>query len=77
MDHIHLEITESGMYGQRSRQDRTLHRFSEKGVGVGTLDDFGTGFSTIANILELPGRLIVKIDKGSGMVICNRKEPVS
>lgn len=41
--------------------DRTLQRFSEKGVKV-ALDDFGTGFSTIANILELPVDY-VKIDK--------------
>ena len=60
MDHIHLEITESE-FTDKEAVDRTLQRFSEKGVKV-ALDDFGTGFSTIANILELPVDY-VKIDK--------------
>lgn len=60
MNHIHLEITESE-FTDKEAVDRTLQRFSEKGVKV-ALDDFGTGFSTIANILELPVDY-VKIDK--------------
>jgi diguanylate cyclase (GGDEF)-like protein len=48
-----LEITESTMMTDAARTDRVLHGLSELGVRL-SVDDFGTGFSSLVNLRNLP-----------------------
>ncbi len=56
-----LEITESTMMAQDERSHRVLHSLSQLGVQV-SVDDFGTGFSSLVNLRNLPVNEI-KIDR--------------
>lgn len=56
-----LEITESTMMADDERSHRVLHSLSELGVQV-SVDDFGTGFSSLVNLRALPVNEI-KIDR--------------
>lgn len=60
MERMHLEITESE-FTDAAAVGRTLRSLKQTGAKV-AMDDFGTGFSTLVNILELPVDF-VKIDK--------------
>jgi diguanylate cyclase (GGDEF)-like protein len=58
---LQLEITESSLVSDPTRVRTVLDRLSEMRVGV-SIDDFGTGSSSLAHLLELPvGEL--KIDR--------------
>jgi EAL domain-containing protein (putative c-di-GMP-specific phosphodiesterase class I) len=48
-----LEITESTMMGDARRATRTLQRLAELGTKI-SVDDFGTGFSSLVNLRHLP-----------------------
>ena len=48
-----LEITESTMMVDAARTDRVLHGLSKLGVRL-SVDDFGTGFSSLVNLRNLP-----------------------
>ncbi len=56
-----LEITESTMMADDERSHRVLHGLSQLGVQV-SVDDFGTGFSSLVNLRQLPVNEI-KIDR--------------
>ena len=58
---LHIELTESLFAGDHGRIVSTLSRLREKGVRV-SIDDFGTGFSSLAYLQNLPID-IVKIDR--------------
>ncbi len=58
---LHLELTESVFAGDRRNIVPTLTHLREKGVTI-SLDDFGTGFSCLADLRRLPVDQI-KIDK--------------
>lgn len=60
MERFHLEITESEFIDKKAVEE-TLYRLKETGAKV-ALDDFGIGFSTLSNIMDLPVDY-VKIDK--------------
>ena len=48
-----LEITESTMMGDPARTHRILRGLSDLGVRL-SVDDFGTGFSSLVNLRHLP-----------------------
>jgi diguanylate cyclase (GGDEF)-like protein/PAS domain S-box-containing protein len=56
-----LELTESAVMLEPSRAQRTLFRLYELGVRL-SIDDFGTGFSSLSNLQRLPLHEL-KIDK--------------
>ena len=58
---LHLELTESVFAGDRRNVIPVLQRFREEGIKI-WLDDFGTGFSCLADLQRLPIDRI-KIDK--------------
>ncbi len=58
---IEIEITESDILQQPEEVGRMLVRFGEMGLRV-SLDDFGTGFSSLTHLRSFPGALI-KIDR--------------
>lgn len=59
--HLVLEITESGLFTSPARASRVLADLTELGVRV-SIDDFGTGFSSLARLRRLPVDEI-KIDR--------------
>jgi diguanylate cyclase (GGDEF)-like protein len=58
---LHIELTESLFAGNQERVGPTLQALREMGVRI-SLDDFGTGFSSLAYLQSLPVDTI-KIDK--------------
>jgi len=64
---ITLEITESAMMANPKRSLRTLLDISEMGIRL-SIDDFGTGFSSLAYLKKLPVDEL-KIDKSFVMDI--------
>jgi diguanylate cyclase (GGDEF)-like protein len=56
-----LEITESTMMQSQQRTERTLANLRDRGIRF-SIDDFGTGFSSLAYLTRLPVSSI-KIDK--------------
>ena len=59
---LQIEVTESGVMGDPEGQaGDMLHRIANLGVGI-SLDDFGTGFSSMAHLRHLPLSEI-KIDR--------------
>ncbi len=59
--HLILEITESTMMQSQEKTERALARLREEGLRF-SIDDFGTGFSSLAYLTRLPVSSI-KIDK--------------
>jgi diguanylate cyclase (GGDEF)-like protein len=66
-DRLTLEVTETGVMSDPLRAAGVLRRLSEAGVGV-SIDDFGTGQTSLAYLKRLPIREL-KIDRSfvSGM----------
>ncbi len=60
-DQLEFEITESAMIADTKSVDGTLERLSTIGIKL-AVDDFGTGFSSLAYLKRLPVQT-VKIDK--------------
>jgi EAL domain-containing protein (putative c-di-GMP-specific phosphodiesterase class I) len=58
---LEIEVTESAMLENLEETKATLQRLSELGVRI-SLDDFGTGFSSLSNLHTLPLDKI-KIDR--------------
>lgn len=56
-----LEITESGMMENLSRSVEVLHSLNQMGINI-SIDDFGTGFSSLSYLKQLPVNEL-KIDK--------------
>ena len=58
---LELEITENTVMADPDRSAAVLHQLKELGLSV-SIDDFGTGFSSLANLRDLPADRI-KIDR--------------
>lgn len=58
---LHIEITESNMMTHSRHSRSVIHQLHELGVSL-SIDDFGTGFSSLAYLKQLPTQTI-KIDK--------------
>ncbi len=58
---LHIEITESNMMTHSRHSRRMISQLHELGVSL-SIDDFGTGFSSLAYLKQLPTQAI-KIDK--------------
>jgi diguanylate cyclase len=58
---VRLEITESAVLADPARAVATMHRLTALGVGL-SIDDFGTGFSSMSHLKNLPVDQI-KIDR--------------
>ena len=60
-ERLELEITERSIYSEEKKVSDLLNRFHELGLKI-SMDDFGTGYNSLKNILEFPFD-IIKIDK--------------
>ncbi|MCW8928653.1 MAG: EAL domain-containing protein [Gammaproteobacteria bacterium] len=69
--HIILEITESAMMSHPERSLDVLNAFSKMGVYL-SIDDFGTGFSSLAYLKKFPVNEL-KIDKSFVMEVDTNK----
>ena len=58
---LNLEITETALAQSKTILADNMHKINEMGVSF-SLDDYGTGYSTITYMMTLPFK-IVKIDK--------------
>ncbi|MEV6305732.1 EAL domain-containing protein [Actinoplanes sp. NPDC051861] len=58
---LRLELTETSIMADPERAIRALHRVCDEGVSV-SVDDFGTGFSSLAQLRRLPAGEL-KIDR--------------
>ena len=58
---LEIEVTESAMFIDPERMDKTLKRFEENDIKI-SLDDFGTGYSSLDRLKHLPFNKL-KIDK--------------
>ena len=58
---LEIEITENAVLAHPDRARAVLQTLSQAGVRI-TIDDFGTGFSSLANLRQLPVQEI-KIDR--------------
>jgi len=50
---LHVELTESMLMTRPEAARATLHRLRERGIRI-SLDDFGTGFSSMSHLRDLP-----------------------
>ena len=71
-DHLVLEITESTMMKSQEKIEQALAIVREKGIRF-SIDDFGTGFSSLAYLTRLPVSSI-KIDKAFVRAIENPEQ---
>jgi EAL domain-containing protein (putative c-di-GMP-specific phosphodiesterase class I) len=67
-----LEVTETAALEEPARTLDILTRLRVKGIGL-SLDDFGTGFSSLTQLYRMPFNEI-KIDKSLGMEIQSSRE---
>lgn len=67
-DFINLEITETAAVNSRTTLLENMNKLIEKGVTF-SLDDYGTGYSNLAYIVDLPVK-IIKIDKSIVQSYC-------
>ena len=61
IESVVIELTESAMLLDIGQESNSVQRFSEKGICL-SIDDFGTGFSSLAYLHMIPAS-IVKIDR--------------
>ncbi len=67
-DQVEFEITESAMISDPASVEQTLERLNDIGIRL-AVDDFGTGFSSLAYLKRLPVQS-VKIDKSFVQNMC-------
>jgi len=73
--HLHLELTESLFMDNLELSSKLLKEFRELGIKI-SIDDFGTGFSSLSYISKLPID-ILKIDKSFVVEIKkDKKNPI-
>lgn len=60
-DQINLEITETAANEAQEIVEENIQKLTNQGIAF-SLDDYGTGYSNISRIMELPFR-IIKLDK--------------
>jgi EAL domain-containing protein (putative c-di-GMP-specific phosphodiesterase class I)/AmiR/NasT family two-component response regulator len=72
LDHIILEITETGVMRDAIRVMDVLTRFRLKGFGL-SMDDFGTGYSSLVQLYRMPFSEL-KIDKSFVMDVDSSEE---
>ncbi|MCA2017287.1 EAL domain-containing protein [Vibrio tritonius] len=72
---IHLEITETAMISNLARLSNVIKRLKNKGIMI-SVDDFGTGFSSISVLKNLSVDFI-KIDKTYVDDICSNEKDQS
>jgi len=70
--HISIEITESAVMNQLDETNMQLLRLRDKGIKI-ALDDYGTGYSSLAYLKNLPID-IIKIDKSFVDGLCCNQE---
>ena len=72
---LHIEITESNMMTHSGHSRRVISQLHELGVSL-SIDDFGTGFSSLAYLKQLPTQTI-KIDKSFvGDIVGNNSDEI-
>lgn len=69
-EYINLEITETAAVMSQTVMEENLEKLSKLGISF-SLDDYGTGYSNIKRITELPLK-IIKLDK---TFACNIEKP--
>ena len=75
VDAVHIEITESAETGKMDLLRRGIRRFREAGFKV-YMDDYGTGYSSLAGLMSSDYDL-VKLDKSLvDEVVCNERSRV-
>jgi len=60
-DRLEIEITESGLIGDHARALKTINDVKKLGIGI-AMDDYGTGYSSLATLRSFPFDKI-KIDR--------------
>jgi len=69
---LDIELTESVLMKISKEKYEFFKFFSDSNIGL-SLDDFGTGFSSIGSLFSIP-IYIVKIDKGLAESLCKHEE---
>jgi EAL domain-containing protein (putative c-di-GMP-specific phosphodiesterase class I) len=66
-DHLIIEVTEDSFLAEPEHARRVIHELRDKGIQV-SIDDYGTGFSSLAYLRDLPAQEL-KIDRSFVMNI--------
>jgi diguanylate cyclase (GGDEF)-like protein len=72
MTDLDIELTESVLLKVSKEKFQFFNFFSDSNIEL-SLDDFGTGFSSLNNLFSIPIS-VVKIDKGLGESLCKNEE---
>jgi EAL domain-containing protein (putative c-di-GMP-specific phosphodiesterase class I) len=73
--HVHFEITESAMLTDPARARETITELNTLGISF-SMDDFGTGFSSLATLKQLP-LASLKIDRSFVAQMCTTDRDAS
>lgn len=71
-----LEVTESAAVEEGGAGMRALWRLRELGVRL-SIDDFGTGFSSLSYLKRFPGATVLKIDRSFGWAATTHRDTCS